>query len=278
MDQDDIFATAAAMADAARRATLPLFRSADLRPDNKLATGFDPVTRADREAEEAMRAVLAQRRPHDAIMGEEFGDTPGTSGLTWVLDPIDGTRAFISGAPSWGTLIGLMDARGPVYGMIDQPFTGERFEGGLGRGRLVSALGERALGVRRGVALAQATLLSTFPEIGTAQEYDGFRRVSDSVRLTRYGLDCYAYALLSIGQVDLVIEAGLHSYDVAGPIAVVQAAGGVVTDWQGGPAHHGGQIVAAATPELHAQALALLQGEAVWRESATLYPIEREGS
>lgn len=255
-----IFDTAAAMADAARRQTLPLFRSAGLRPDNKLADGFDPVTEADRQSEQAMRRILADHRPDDAILGEEFGATPGISGLTWVLDPIDGTRAFISGAPSWGTLIGLTDETGPVYGIVDQPFTGERFEGGLGRARVITREGEAPLATRKGVPLGAATLLTTFPEIGSAEECAAFRRVAGQVRLTRYGLDCYAYALLALGQVDLVIEAGLQAYDVVAPIAVVQAAGGIVTDWKGGPAHGGGRIIAAATPEIHAHALTLLAG------------------
>ncbi|MDO5641384.1 MAG: inositol monophosphatase family protein [Paracoccus sp. (in: a-proteobacteria)] len=260
MERQDIFETAAAMADAARAQTLPLFRSSGLRPDNKLAGGFDPVTEADRASERVMRHVLAERRPEDAILGEEFGTQPGTSGLTWVLDPIDGTRAFISGAPSWGTLIGLNDQNGPVYGMIDQPFMGERFEGGFGRARMISHRGEVALATRKAVPLAEATLLSTFPEIGTADDHAAFRRVADRVRLTRYGLDCYGYALLALGMVDLVIEAGIYPYDVVAPIAVVTAAGGTVTNWEGGPAHGGGRIIAAATPEIHAEALALLSG------------------
>ncbi|SDE17010.1 histidinol-phosphatase, inositol monophosphatase family [Paracoccus isoporae] len=263
MQHDMIFETAAAMADAARRETLRLFRSAGLRPDNKLAAGFDPVTEADRASERAMREILAERRPDDAILGEEFGPSPGRSGLSWILDPIDGTRAFICGAPSWGVLIGLVDSDGPIYGIIDQPFTGERFEGGLGRARLVDREGERPLGVRTGVTLAQATLLSTYPEIGSEAERAAFARVAGQVRLTRYGLDCYGYALLALGMVDLLIEAGLQPYDVAAPIAVVQAAGGIVTDWQGGPAHGGGQIIAAASPELHAAALALLNADRV---------------
>ena len=125
---------------------------------------------------------------------------------------------------------------------------------------MTSPHGERPLAVRRGVALDQATLLTTFPEVGTAEDGAAFRRVAAQVRLTRYGLDCYAYALLAMGQVDLVIEAGLQPYDIVAPIAVIAAAGGIVTDWQGGPAHGGGRVIAAATPELHAAALALLNG------------------
>jgi histidinol phosphatase-like enzyme (inositol monophosphatase family) len=257
-DAQHIIDTAHRMADAARTAILPFFRT-NLAADNKWQTGFDPVTEADRAAERAMREVLARLRPDDAVLGEEFGTTPGTSGLTWILDPIDGTRAFLCGAASWGVLIGVRDGQDIIYGLIDQPYTRERFEGGLGQSRLISDAGERPLAVRR-VELAGATLLTTYPEVGTPDEAAAFRRVAGQVRLTRYGLDCYAYALLALGQVDLVIEAGLQSYDIAGPLAVVQAAGGIVTDWQGGPAHHGGQVIAAASPALHREALLLLNG------------------
>lgn len=260
-DARHIITAAHRAADAARAAILPFFRSADLFADNKRASGFDPVTEADRAAERAMRAVLGRLRPDDAILGEEFGATPGTSGLTWILDPIDGTRAFLCGATSWGVLIGLSDGATVPYGLIDQPYTRERFEGGLGRACLTTDTGSRPLGVRPGADLAQATLLTTYPEVGTEAEAAAFRRVSDRVRLTRYGLDCYAYGLLALGQVDLVIEAGLQPYDIAGPLAVVTAAGGIVSDWQGGPAHGGGRVIAAATPALHRAALDLLNGK-----------------
>ncbi|WP_265499804.1 histidinol-phosphatase [Paracoccus beibuensis] len=259
-DAAQIIRTAHDMADAARAAILPLFRSADLVADNKRPADFDPVTQADRAAETAMRDVLARQRPDDAILGEEFGRSTGTTGLTWILDPIDGTRAFLCGAPSWGVLIGLSDGQGVRYGMIDQPYTGERFEGGLGRALLSGPRGTRDLRVRGHVALDHAILMTTFPEVGDATEHAAFRRVADRVRLTRYGLDCYAYALLALGQIDLVIEAGLQPYDIAGPLAVVEAAGGVVTDWQGGPAAEGGQVIAAASARLHREALALLAG------------------
>jgi histidinol phosphatase-like enzyme (inositol monophosphatase family) len=255
----ELVATGRAMADAARTATLAHFRTAGLVSDNKLAGGFDPVTAADREAELAMRAVLAERRPDDAVLGEEHGRSDGQSGLTWVLDPIDGTRGFISGTPTWGVLIALQDAAGPFFGIIDQPYIGERFEGGLGLARVAGPQGARALSARPSGSLAQAVLFSTFPEVGTAEERLAFERVRDRVRLTRYGMDCYAYALVAAGQVDLVIEAGLQAYDIAAPIAVIEAAGGVVTDWQGGPVHAGGQVLAAANAGIHAEALKLLQ-------------------
>ncbi|MEM7724407.1 MAG: histidinol-phosphatase [Pseudomonadota bacterium] len=258
-DITDIQMTAHALADAARAAILPVFRHAGLATDDKDPGRFDPVTEADRSSEAAMRAILADRRPDDAILGEEEAPKPGTSGLTWVLDPIDGTRAFICGTPTWGVLIALSDADGPLYGMIDQPYIGERFEGGLGIASVTGPLGEAPLAVRRGKTLAEATLFTTFPEIGTPAERAGFEAVRDRVKLTRYGCDCYAYALLAAGQIDLVIEAGLAPYDIAAPIAVIEAAGGIVTDWHGGPAHPGGRALAAATPALHAEALTLLK-------------------
>ncbi|MDV7143318.1 inositol monophosphatase family protein [Tropicimonas sp. TH_r6] len=254
----DIEATAIAMADAARTITLSLFRSPELSTDNKLETGFDPVTEADRAAERAMREVLAQRRPLDAIRGEEYGSTPGTSGFTWVLDPIDGTRAYLSGLPCWGTLIALCSEDGPVHGIIDQPFTGERWQGGPLVARHSSPHGDRDLCSRAPRPIGEAILFSTFPEIGTAQDRARFQRVSEAVRLTRYGTDCYAYGLLALGQIDLVIEAGLNDYDICGPIAVIEAAGGIVTNWEGGPAHKGGRVIAAANDAIHAEALELL--------------------
>jgi histidinol phosphatase-like enzyme (inositol monophosphatase family) len=254
----DIFATAHALADAARLATLQHFRSQDLSAQTKEQTHFDPVTIADRLSEERMRAILAARRPNDAILGEEFGPKSGTSGLTWVLDPIDGTRSYLAGAPTWGVLISLRDETGPIYGIIDQPFIGERFEGGLGRAVTNGPMGMRALKTRAPRPLSDAILFSTFPEVGTAPEGEAFRRVSARARLTRYGTDCYAYALIAAGQIDLVIEAGLQPYDVQAPIAVITAAGGIVTNWQGQPAHDGGQILAAANPAIHAEAMALL--------------------
>lgn len=246
------------LANVARAKCLPLFRSPDLRTQNKSFEGFDPVTAADRAAEAAMREILASRRPQDGVLGEEFGPTSGTSGFTWVLDPIDGTRAFLCGAPTWGVLIGLDAGEGPVLGLIDQPFTRERFMGGAGRAVLRDSLFERPLATRPCARLAEAVLLSTFPEVGTAQERAGFEAVRDRVRLTRYGLDCYAYALIALGQVDLVIEAGLHPYDIQGPQAVIEAAGGIVTTWDGRSAHQGGRILAAGDRRVHAAALEIL--------------------
>ncbi len=186
-----------------------------------------------------MREVLAARRPDDAILGEEYGLQPGQSGLTWVLDPVDGTRAFLSGTPTWGVLIALSDASGPRLGVIDQPFIGERFIGGFG---LAESTGPQSTGHHRLATRAHRPL----------------EELAAQTRLTRYGLDCYAYALVAAGQIDLVVEAGLKPYDIQAPLALIEAAGGVVTDWQGGPAHDGGRVLAAANRTIHAAALDIL--------------------
>ncbi len=252
--------TAHALADAARPETLRHFRTG-VATDDKAAGGrFDPVTEADRAAERAMRGVLARERPEDAVLGEEYGSRPGTTGLTWVLDPIDGTRGYISGTPTWGVLISVADEQGPLFGIIDQPYIGERFEGGFGRATVTGPQGRSDLRVGRPRPLSESIILTTFPEIGSEAERAAFRRVAERARLVRYGMDCYAYALLAAGQVDLVIEAGLQPYDVQAPIAVVTAAGGLATSWDGSLAHEGGRVLAAANPEVHATAMELLAG------------------
>lgn len=263
LDQEDfeiLIHIANALADAARVETLAYFRGTSLELENKCGEGFDPVTAADRAAEKAMREILARHRPDDAILGEEFGMKQGTSGLTWVLDPVDGTRGFMAGTPTWGVLVSVADADGPIYGLIDQPFIGERFSGGMGQAHYRKQGEVAQLAVRQTTDLADAVIFSTHPEVGSSAERDAFRNVASACRLTRYGMDCYAYALLAAGQVDLVIEAGLAAYDIQAPIAVIEAAGGIVTNWQGGSAHDGGQVIAAATPQLHKAALARLNG------------------
>ncbi len=254
----ELVEVAHALADAAAAETLPRFRR-PLDVEDKGEGAFDPVTEADRAAEAAMRAVLAARRPRDAVLGEERGARAGTSGLTWVLDPIDGTRAFIAGVPVWGTLIAVGDADGPAFGIIDQPYTAERFWGGFGAAGLSRAGAEAPLRTRACAGLAQATLLTTHPEIGGPAERAAFERLAARCRLVRFGLDCYGYAMVAAGHADLVVEAGLHPYDIQGPMAVVEAAGGVVTDWEGGPAQGGGRVVAAGDAGLHRAAIEALR-------------------
>ncbi len=235
LDIDSLWALADAVADAARVETLRYFRTAGLVADSK-AAHFDPVTAADRASETAMRALIEAHRPDDGILGEEFGTKPSRSGLTWVLDPIDGTRSYISGTPTWGVLVALMDERGPFLGIIDQPYIRERFSGGLGRADVLGPQGRAPLKTRPARPLSDATIFTTFPEVGTEAEGRAFHAVARHARLTRYG-----------------------TYDVAAPIAVIEAAGGVVTDWTGAPAHGGGRIIAAANAAIHAEALAILK-------------------
>ena len=243
-----------AMADAARAAITPYFRT-PLSVDNKLSTGFDPVTIADRASETAMREVLARLAPDDGILGEEFG-TKSTSGeRRWVLDPIDGTRAFIAGLPSWTVLVALEVGGQPRLGLIDQPHIGERFTGWPGGARFDREGEQRALQVSSCQRLDQAILATTDPYLFAGAEQAAFTTVREGVRLCRYGFDAYAYAMLAAGGVDLVIESGLQIYDVQAFIPVVTGAGGVVTNWSGGDPSGGGQVVAAASADLLEQAL-----------------------
>ncbi|MFN7002912.1 MAG: histidinol-phosphatase [Roseinatronobacter sp.] len=257
-DRDALIDLIESLADIARVETLAWFRNPSLSATSKLSQEFDPVTEADRAAESAIRRHLTQMRPQDSVLGEELGQQSGDSGLTWIIDPIDGTRGFMSGTPCWGVLIALADVQGPFLGVVDQPYIGERFLGGFGQARMTGPRGTQTLRTRGTDALCDAILFTTFPEIGTDAERAAFQRVASQVRLTRYGMDCYAYALLAAGHVDIVIEAGLNAYDIAAPIAVIEAAGGIVTDWQGAQVGANGQVLAAANPVLHAAALASL--------------------
>jgi histidinol phosphatase-like enzyme (inositol monophosphatase family) len=254
-----ILTLAEQLADAAAVETLKWFRTPALLADNKLESGFDPVTQADKAAEQAMRAVLAANRPHDAIIGEEAQDKTGTTGFSWVLDPIDGTRGYVSGTPTWGTLIALNDGKAPILGVIDQPYTGERFIGGLGYAFMERDGMKTPLATSKTQSLTKAIIFTTYPEVGSKVEAAAFQQVAQLCKLTRYGMDCYAYALLAAGHIDLVIEAGLQAYDIQAPIALVRAAGGVATDWGGGNPMNGGRCICAATPELHAAALKILK-------------------
>lgn len=230
---------------------MPFFRSRFAQEDKGGVGRFDPVTEADRAAEAIMRQMINATYPAHGIVGEEFGNERSDAPHVWVLDPIDGTRAFISGLPTWGTLIGLTHHSRPVYGMMHQPFTGERFSGDGTSARLRHGGTERNLRTRTCTELAQATLMTTDPALLRGDDRTRYDRVERDVRLARYGCDCYAYAMLAMGQVDLVIEAGLKPYDIVALIPIIEGAGGVVTNWTGGSAAGGGQIVASGDAALH---------------------------
>lgn len=245
------------IAEAAAAETLSRFRRPGL-VDNKLLTGFDPVTEADREAERAIRALINAEYPDHGIHGEEFGIEAGDGRHVWVIDPIDGTRSFIAGVPLWGTLVGLTDNGDAVAGMMSQPFTGELFYADGSGSHYEGPGGARTLRCRKTETLAEAILCTTTPAIFAEDDRPAYDRLERMARLARYGTDCYAYAMVAAGNVDLVVETGLQPYDIVALVPVIEQAGGVVTTWDGGPAEKAGRIVAAATPRLHEQALEML--------------------
>lgn len=251
------------LARASGEAILPFFRSAIHATDKSRSGVFDPVTEADRAAEIAMRRMIKASFPAHGIVGEEFGSENTDAEYVWVLDPIDGTKSFISGIPVWGTLIGLNHNGTPCYGMMHQPFTREMFSGdgeetvwrGPSQKGVVST---RKLHTRACATLAEATLMTTHPHLLVSGTRKPFERVEKQVRLSRYGSDCYAYCMLAAGHVDLVIESGLNAYDIVALIPIIEGAGGVVTNWKGEPAANGGSIVAAGDRRLHTEALDVL--------------------
>ena len=255
---DGYLSFAQRLADAAGAAILPHFRTR-LAIENKLADGFDPVTEADRAAERAMRGLIREHHPGHGILGEEEGFEAGTSPLTWVLDPIDGTRAFMTGAPLWGTLIALSDENGPLLGILDQPYMRERFTGARRVSHFQSPHASHPLQSRHNITLKDAVLSSTHPELFRGEtERVAFTNLTRQVRMTRYGGDCYAYGLLAMGYLDLVVETGLKPFDIQALIPIVEGAGGRVTNWHGGAAHLGGQVIASGCPKLHDLALTVL--------------------
>ena len=244
------------------QAILPFFRAAFGMDDKTRGTAaFDPVTEADRAAELTLRKLIARTFPTHGILGEEFGDERLDAEYVWVLDPIDGTRAFVAGLPTWGTLIGLTRHGVPVRGLMHQPFLGETFSGDGGSARLRGPRGDRVLCTRRLGNLSEALLATTDPRLfAEGGERERFAALEGRVRLSRYGTDCYAYCMLAAGQIDLVVEAGLKPYDIVALIPIVEGAGGIVTSWDGGSAAQGGRIVAAGDRRLHEAALAILNG------------------
>ncbi|WP_051512536.1 histidinol-phosphatase [Skermanella stibiiresistens] len=248
---DDVIDLACRLADAAGTVIRRYYRtpfSVDDKPDNS------PVTIADREAETAIRSILAAERPDDGVVGEEHGTTNPDADWTWVIDPIDGTKSFITGRPVFGTLVALLHKGVPVLGVIDQPIVGDRWIGVAGR---QTTLNGKPISVRPCPTIGRATLNTTSPDLFGQHDFTAFRRVADEVKLTMYGGDCYAYGLLAAGFVDLVIEAGLKLYDYAALVPVVQGAGGIMTDWAGLPLNRDsdGRVIAAGDVGGYTEAL-----------------------
>jgi inositol-phosphate phosphatase/L-galactose 1-phosphate phosphatase/histidinol-phosphatase len=253
---DEFLRLAEALADAAGAAIRPCFRApiaVDDKPDST------PVTAADRAAESAMRELIERRFPEHGILGEEFGRVRPEAEFVWVLDPIDGTKSFISGVPLFGTLIALARRGRPILGVIDQPISRERWVGAMGR---PTTLNGAAIRVRPCRDLAAATLFATSPDMFAGADAPAFARLKAAVKLARFGADCYAYGLVAAGFVDLVAEAQLKPYDFCPMAPIVEGAGGVVTDWQGAALDLAadGHVLAAGDHALHRAALALLGG------------------
>jgi len=246
------------LATASGETILPFFRTSLSVDDKGAAHDFDPVTEADRAAEAVMRRLIKANFPKHGIVGEEFGNEREDAEYVWVLDPIDGTKSFIAGFPTWGTLIALMHGGMPVFGMMHQPFIGERFSGDNGSAFYSGSAGKRMLAARRCASLQDATMFTTSPLLMNEADRATFGRVERTVRLSRYGGDCYSYCMLAAGHLDLVIETELKPYDIAALIPIVAGAGGIVTTWEGKPAMGGCRIVAAGDRRVHDAALKLL--------------------
>lgn len=248
------------LADAAGETILPHFRNR-LDVDHKPGRGyFDPVTVADRDAETAMRNLIKTHYPGHGIFGEEHGYEEGSGELTWVLDPIDGTRAFITGMPLWGTLIALYDGEKPVIGVVDQPYIGERYIGNSLQSVCTYGSASTNLSTRYCDSLSNAVLMATGPDIFVSEaEQLAFQALVAQCKMVRFGGDCYAYCMLAGGFVDVIVEAGLEPYDIQALIPIVEMAGGKVTNWSGGSAVHGGQVVAVGNPDLLNDVLKVLE-------------------
>ena len=252
----NLIALAEKLADAARDVVMGHFRrplDIEAKPDDS------PVTIADKQAEDAMRALIGDAFPDHGIIGEERAGKNEDAEYVWVLDPIDGTQSFVTGKPLFGTLIGLLHEGAAVLGLIDQPVLGERWLGARGR---PTTLNGRPVHVRPCGELGRAALYATSPHMFEGADKQAFARVRDAVKLPLYGADCYAYGLLACGFADLVVEASLAAYDYCGVVAVIEGAGGVITDWTGAPLGLGsdGRVVAAGDRRSHERALELLAG------------------
>ncbi len=252
------------LCDAASIETLKMFRQPmDIVNKDEVdgdTTSFDPVTVADKAAEKVIRQIIKQRYPDHGILGEEYGEDNSGAEYCWIIDPIDGTRSYISGLPLWGTLIGLYQNGKPIAGIMHQPFTGERYLSDGAPSLLIYRGDRKKITTSNADNIADCTMLTTSPKLFEGAELEAFERVEKACKLSRYGPDCYAYALVASGQVDLVVESKLFVYDIAALIPIIENAGGKVTNWQGGSAAQGGQILASANTNIHNQAIELLNG------------------
>lgn len=227
--------------------------------ENKDEDGFDPVTSADHAIEKVIRETIQSNYPDHDIVAEEGGSTLTGAEYCWYIDPIDGTRAFMMGSPLWGTLVGLTESNKAVFGLLAQPFLGELFLGSPAGSWLINNNERRRLVSSRCTDIAHARLASTHPNLFSGSDELAYQRLASACLLDRFGGDCYNYAMLAAGFVDLVAETGLKAFDIVPLVPILEQAGCIVSSWNGGSVLEGGSVVAAATPELHQQALELLR-------------------
>lgn len=246
------------LAKASADSILPFFRST-MAHINKASSGFDPVTEADRAAENAMRQMIMRHFPTHGIIGEEMADHLPNAEYKWYLDPIDGTKSFISGLPTWGTLIALTKNEYPIFGMMNQPFVQDQFYGDGEKSENISARGHLTLKTSKRKTLDQAILFTTSPTLMNEDERKKFYHLEKQVKLSRYGGDCYIYCQLAAGNIDLVMEAGLALHDIMALIPIIRGAGGIITNWQGNDDLSTGQVLASANLPLHEKALKVIQ-------------------
>ncbi|HFB2048287.1 MAG TPA: Histidinol-phosphatase [Hyphomicrobiaceae bacterium MAG_BT-2024] len=246
------------LADAAANIVLTKFRT-NISFDNKCPYHYDPVTCADRDAEKALFRIIQSQYPDDGFIGEEYGEQNKAADYVWVVDPIDGTRAFIQGLPTWGILIGLLYHGQPIAGMMCQPYTRERFWSDGQKSYFCGPTGYVSTLTTRSSELTEAQMSTTDPYLfKDFREKVIFETLRRKVRVCRFGSDCYSYSLIAAGQIDVVLETGLQIYDIAALIPIIEKAGGCVTSWSGEPIHTGGQILACGDPKLHELIIDLL--------------------
>lgn len=261
MTEYELFAVE--LAREAARVSLPYFRGAYAETDKGGPGAFDPVTQADHEAEAAIRRLIAARYPDHGVIGEEYGEDRPDADHVWILDPIDGTRAFIAGLPLWTTLIALRAEGRPFVGAIGQPYLDEIFLGGPSGARLLKGGTEAPLAVRACARLNDALIATTDPDLFTGPELGAWTQVRAAARLARLGCDAYAYAMLAAGRIDLVVESGLKIWDWSALVPVIEAAGGAVSNWRGEAPDGSGQILAVGDVGIREQALVTLRRAAL---------------
>lgn len=247
------------LAQAAAQEILPHFRE-NAPIDIKAAETWDPVTEGDRAGERAIRHLIEKTYPNHGIIGEEYGNKSGSSGLTWILDPVDGTRAFVIGLPTWATLIGLYADGKPLLGVMCQPFVGDTFYGNPEGAWLNHRGTTQPIKVRPGRTLASAMGGTTSPHLYKGKDGEAFERLRSSMTTMRYGLDCYSFSLMASGHLDIAMDPGLQIYDIAALIPIMEGAGAVVSSWCENDPRKGGNILAATSQSLLDEALRVMQG------------------